>query len=101
MHTIKTVTIFLISVDCELESTAAETLDCVQRWAEDDQLRLAPQISTLKANVQACYSVMEQSAYNSDVFGEPELESEVNNSVMAASVPINSAPDVSTGTCNP
>ena len=88
---------FLINVDCELESSAAETLDCVHRWAEFDPSRLEPQISRLKAHVQACYSVIAQSADNSDVLSEPEQE----NSVTAASVPIHSSPDVSTGTCNP
>ena len=65
---------FLINVDCELESTAAETLDCVCRWAEVDKLPLEPQISRLKAHVQVCYSVTSQSADNSDVLSEPEQE---------------------------
>ena len=65
---------FLTNVDCELESTAAETLDCVHRWAEADPFRLEPQISRLKAHVQACYSATTQSADNSDVLSEPEQE---------------------------
>ena len=63
---------FLINVDCELESTAAETLDCVHRWAEVDKLHFAPQISRLKAHVRACYSLIAQPADNSDVLSEPE-----------------------------
>ena len=63
---------FLINVDCELESTAAETLDCVHRWAEVDKLRFAPQISRLKALVRAFYSLITQPADNSDVLSEPE-----------------------------
>ena len=65
---------FLINVDCELESTAAETLDCVHRWAEVDKLHFAhvPQISRLKAHVRACYSLITQPADNSDVLSEPE-----------------------------
>ena len=65
---------FLINVNCELESTAAETLDCVHRWAEVDTFSSEPQISRLKAHVQACYSVITQSADNSDVLSEPEQE---------------------------
>ena len=63
---------FLINVDCELESTAAETLDCVHRWAKVDKLHFAPQISRLKAHVRACYSLIAQPADNSDVLSEPE-----------------------------
>ena len=65
---------FQITVDCELESTAVETLDWVHRWAEVDTFRLEPQISRLKAHVQACYSVITQPADNSDVLSEPEQE---------------------------
>ena len=65
---------FPINVDCELESTAADTLDCAHRWAEADPFRLVPQISRQKAHVQACYSATTQSADNSDVLSEPEQE---------------------------
>ena len=65
---------FLINVECKLESTAAETLDCVHRWSEADKLRFAPQISKLKAHVRACYSLITQPADNSDVLSEPEPE---------------------------
>ena len=93
---------FLINVDCELESTAAETLDCVHRWAEVDKLRFAPQISRLKAHVRACCSLITQPADNSDVLSEPEQENLVINSVTSTtSVPIHSEPDVWTGTCDP
>ena len=63
---------FLVNVDCELGSTAAQTLDCVHRWSESDELRFAPQISRLKAHVRACYSLITQPADNSDVLSEPE-----------------------------
>ena len=63
---------FLINVDCELESIVTDTLDCVHRWA--DNLCFAPQISRLKAHVQAYYSVIAQSADNSDAPSEPEEE---------------------------
>ena len=63
---------FLINVDCELKSTAADTLDCVCRWAEVDPFRLEPQISRLKAHVQAWYGVIIQSAGNRDVLSQPE-----------------------------
>ena len=53
---------FLTTVDCELESTAAETMDCVHRWAEVDTFRLVLQTSRLKAHVQACYSLITQPA---------------------------------------
>ena len=62
---------FPINVICELESSAAEALDCVNRWAEVDTFRLETHISRLKAHVQACYSVFAQSADNSDVLSEP------------------------------
>ena len=65
---------FLVSVDCELDSIAAQTLDCVHRWTEADKLRFAPQISRLKAHVRACYSLVTQPADNSDVLSEPEQE---------------------------
>ena len=65
---------FLVSVDYGLDSTAAQTLDCVNRWTEADGLRFAPQISRLKAHVRACYSHITQSADNSDVLSEPEQE---------------------------
>ena len=65
---------FPIHVDFELESTAAETLDCVHRCAEVDPFRLETQISRLEAHGQACYSVIAQSADNSDVLSEPEQE---------------------------
>ena len=58
---------FLINVDCELESTATETLDCVRRWAEADPFCLEPRISRLNSHVQACYSVITQSDDNSAV----------------------------------
>ena len=58
----------------ELNSTAAETLNCVHRWAEADKFSLEPQISRLKAHVQANYSVIAQSADSSDVLSEPEQE---------------------------
>ena len=75
---------FLVSVDYELDSIAAQTLDCVHRWTEADKLRFAPQISRLKAHVRACYSLITQPADNSDVLSEPEQENEANNSVTAA-----------------
>ena len=65
---------FLINIDCELESTASETLDCMHRWAEADQLRFSLQIIRLRAHVRARYSVITQSADNSDVLNEPEEE---------------------------
>ena len=65
---------FLVNVGCELGGTAAQTLDCVHRWSEADELRFAPQISRLKAHVRACYSLITQPTDNSDVFSEPELE---------------------------
>ena len=40
--------------------------------AEVDKLRFAPQISRLKADVRACYSLITQPADNSDVLSEPE-----------------------------
>ena len=63
---------FLINVDCKLESTAVETLDCVHRWAKAHKLCFAPQISRLKAHVRACYCLITQPADNSDVLSEPE-----------------------------
>ena len=63
---------FLINVDCELESIAAEILDCVHQWAEVDKQRFAPQISRLQSHVPACYSLITQPADNSDVLSEPE-----------------------------
>ena len=63
---------FLVNVDCELDSIAAQTLDCVYWWAEADKLRFAPQISRLTAHVRAYYSLSTQSADNSDVLSEPE-----------------------------
>ena len=63
---------FLINVDYELDSIAAQTPDCVHRWAEADKLRFAPQISRLKVHVRAYYSHITQSADNSDVLSEPE-----------------------------
>ena len=63
---------FPINADCELESIATETLDCVHQWPKADKLRLAPQISRLKARVPACYSLITQPADNSDVFNKPE-----------------------------
>ena len=65
---------FLVNVDYELDSIAAQTLDCVHRWTEADKLRFAPQISLLKAHVRACYSLITQPADNSDVLSEPEQE---------------------------
>ena len=65
---------FLINVDCELESTAAETLVCVHRWAVADNLCLAPQISRQKAHVRACYSVIIQSSDDSGVLSKQEEE---------------------------
>ena len=62
---------FLINANCELESTAAETLDCVHRWVEVATFRLEPQISRLKVHVRACYSLITQPADNSDVLSEP------------------------------
>ena len=56
---------FLISANCELDTASAKTLDCVHRWAEVDKFHLEPQISRLKARVQAD---------NRDVLSEPELE---------------------------
>ena len=89
---------FLVNVDYELDSIAAQSLDCVHRWTEADKLRFAPRISRLKAHVRACYSLITQQADNSDVLSEAE---QANNSVTAAIVPIYSAPEVSTGTCDP
>ena len=44
----------VINVDCELERpAAAETRDCVHRWAEVDKWLFAPQVRRLKAHVQA------------------------------------------------
>ena len=63
---------FLVNGDYELHSIAAQTLDCVHRWAEADKLRFAPQISRLKAHVRARYSLITQPADNSDVLSEPE-----------------------------
>ena len=60
--------------DYEINSAAAQTLDCVHRWSEADKLRFAPQISRLKAHVRACYSLITQPADNSDVLSEPEQE---------------------------
>ena len=40
---------FLINVDCELESIAAETLGCVHRWAEVDPFRLRTTVCLLVA----------------------------------------------------
>ena len=51
---------FLINVDCEQGSTAAETLDFVHRWAKVDKLQFAPQISRLKAHVRTCCSLITQ-----------------------------------------
>ena len=65
---------FPINVNCELESTAAETMDCVHRWAEADRFRFEPQILRLRAHVQPCYSVIAQSADNSEVLSEPKQE---------------------------
>ena len=65
---------FLVNVDYELDSIAAQTLDCVHRWSEADKLRFAPQISRLKAHVRACYSLITQPGDNSDVLSEPEQE---------------------------
>ena len=65
---------FLVNVDYELGSIAAQTLDCVHRWSKADKLCFAPQISRLKAHVRACYSLITQPADNSDVFSEPEQE---------------------------
>ena len=63
---------FLVSGDYELDSIAAQTLDCVHRWSEADKLRFAPQISRLKAHVRAGYSLITQPADNSEVLSEPE-----------------------------
>ena len=65
---------FLINVDRQLESTTAEILDCVRRWAEALKLHFPPQICRLKAHVQTCYSVITQSADNNDVLSELEQE---------------------------
>ena len=65
---------FLVNVDYELDSIAAQTLDCVHRWTEADKLHFAPQISRLKAHVRACYSLITQPADNSGVLSEPEQE---------------------------
>ena len=46
----------------------------MHRWAEADQLRSSPQIIRLRAHVRARYSVITQSADNSDVLNEPEEE---------------------------
>ena len=73
VYDLKTETVsdhFLINVDCELESTAAETLNCVHQWVEVDNLHLAPQISRPKAYAQACNSTIAQSVDNSDVLSE-------------------------------
>ena len=76
---------FPTNVDCELESTVAETLDCVHRWAEVDTFRLEPQISGLKEHVQACYNVITQSADNINALSDPEQENKVNSSVTPLS----------------
>ena len=65
---------YLINVDRELKSTIKEILDCVHQWTEADKSRVAPQISRLKAHVQAFYSVIALSADNSCVLSEPEQE---------------------------
>ena len=65
---------FVINVDYELESTASETLDCAHRWSVADTLRLASQISRMKAHVPACFSLITQPADNSGVLSEPEQE---------------------------
>ena len=88
---------FLVNVDYELGSTAAQTLDCVHRWSEADKLRFAPQISRLKAHVRACYSLITQPvmcSVNQNRKTRP-------TTVSRQHVPIHSAPDVSTGTCDP
>ena len=69
-------------VDYELESIAAQTLDCVRRWAEADKLRFAPQISRLKAHVRACYSLITQPADNSDALSEPETPADSEDSCV-------------------
>ena len=76
-HDLQTVTVneyLLINVDRQLEHNIAEALDCVYRWVGADKLCFAPQIIRLKAHVQACYSVIAQSADNSDMLNEAEQE---------------------------